>query len=247
MYNRLPFGLASGPASWQKCLESVLKDIDGIFIYLDDVLIFGKTKDDHDSILKKVFSRLAENDMALSLEKCLFGKSEVDYLGYRVTTTGIRPLPKKLQALKDFKQPQSQKDVLHFCGALNYFRTSLRGIKTPSGKYKSAAEVLQPLYAVGTDKIPKGNFSEIWKNSPMLQKSFEEAKQMLGEAIELTHPRPDSPLALFTDASDHSIGGSLQVLEPDGSFKPLGFYSAHLNPTQQKYSVFKKELLARRF
>ena len=60
--------------------------------------------------------------MALSIEKCLFGKESVDYLGYEVTRTGIKPLPKKLQALKEFKQPTSQKDVLHFCGALNYFR-----------------------------------------------------------------------------------------------------------------------------
>ena len=86
-------------------------------------------------------------------------------------------------------------------------------------------------------------FQEIWNNSPLLQNAFEEAKEMLGEAVELTHPNPNYPLALFTDTSDHSVGGSLQVQEPDGTFKPLGFYSAHLNPTQKKYSVFKKELL----
>ena len=66
---------------------------------------------------------------------------------------------------------------------------------------------------------------------------------MLINAVELNHPHPDYPLALFTDASDFSVGGSLQMLAPDGSFKPLGFYSAHLNETQRKYSVFKKELL----
>ena len=84
VFNRLPFGLSSGPSSWQKVLEWVLRDIDNLFIYLDDVLVWVRTKQDHDETLKKVFERLAENKMALSLEKCLFGKKTVDYLGYTV-------------------------------------------------------------------------------------------------------------------------------------------------------------------
>ena len=89
VYNRLAFGLASGPASWQKLLEEVLKDIDGIFIYLDDILIFARDEDSHDGILAEVLRRLAANNMPLSIEKCLFGKRSVDYLGYHVTKTGI--------------------------------------------------------------------------------------------------------------------------------------------------------------
>ena len=244
VYNRLAFGLSSGPSSWQKLLEHVLKEAkDFCFIYLDDILVWGRTKAEHDANLKKVFKLLAANQMALSVEKCEFGKPTVDYLGYKVTTTGITPLPAKLQALRDFRQPLSQKDVLHFCGALNYFRSSLRGIKR-DGKIKSAAAVLQPLYAIGTDKLPsKAEFEQIWQRSPALKVAFEEAKEMLMNAVELHHPNTNYPLALFTDASDYSIGGSLQMLAPDGHYKPLGFYSAHLSETQKKYSVFKKELL----
>ena len=117
-------------------------------------------------------------------------------------------------------------------------------ITMPDGKFKSAAAILQPLYSVGTVKLPsKAKFSEIWDNSQALQEAFKEAKAMLMKAVELYHPNPNYPLALFTDASDHSVGGSLQMLDPDGTYKPLGFYSAHLNETQKKYSVFKKELL----
>lgn len=243
VYNRLPFGLSSGPATWQKTLETILKDIDGTFIYLDDCLIFAKDKETHDKIVEEVFKRLASNNMALSIDKCKFGKDKVDYLGYSVTFTGILPLPRKLAALKNFKHPQSQKDVLHFCGALNYFWTSLRGIKK-NGKWKSAAEVLQPLYAIGTEKLPsKGKFKEIWSSSPALIRAFGEAKEMLMNAAELYPPNPNYPVVLFTDASDHSVGGLLQMMSPDGIFHPLGFYSAHLTPTQKKYSTFKKELL----
>ena len=110
-------------------------------------------------------------------------------------------------------------------------------------KWKSAAAVLQPLYQVGTDKIPsKVKFKDVWNNSKTLQIAFEEAKEMLAEATELVHLNPNYPLALFSDASDHSVGGSLQMISPDGKTHPLGFYSAHLNQAQRKYSTFKKEL-----
>ena len=177
-YNRLAFGLTSGPASWQKLLEVTLTGIDNLFIYLDDVLVWAETKEEHNKILLQVFQRLSDNDMALSLEKCKFNQSKVDYLGYEVSTTGIRPLPRKLEALQNFKAPSCQKDVLHFCRALNYFRTSLRGIEK-NGKIKSAAEVLQPLYSIGTDSLSKKDFELIWKSSPVLQQAFEEAKKMI--------------------------------------------------------------------
>ena len=243
IYNRLAFGLSSAPSTWQKLLEHTLRGVD-CFIYLDDVLCWGRNKQEHDQNLQKIFKKLAEADMALSLDKCKFGKRQVDYLGYSVTSSGIKPLERKLDCLKKFKEPESQKDVLHFCGAINYFRPSLKGIKLSSGRVKSAAEVLQPLYAIGTEKmLKKKDFKTIWENSTNLQEAFREAKSMLEEAVELAHPNSNFPLALFTDASDHSIGGSLQMLTPEGHFKPLGFYSAHLNETQRKYSVFKKELL----
>ena len=191
VYNRLPFGLASAPATWQKLLDTVLKDIPNSFVYLDDVLVWGRTKEEHHEVLEKVFKRLSENNMALSLEKCIFGQEQVEYLGYNVSPSGIRPLQRKLDALADFQEPKSQKDVLHFCGALNYFRSSLKGIKTESG-YKSAAAVLQPLYTVGTDKMPAGTkFQDVWGSGPALKNAFKEAKQMLQEAVELTHPNPN--------------------------------------------------------
>ena len=91
-------------ASWQKLLDHILKDVDNTYVYLDDILCFGKNKEDHDATLNEVFKKLAENNMSLSLEKCIFGKSEVEYLGYNVTPSGIRPLPKKLDALDKFKE-----------------------------------------------------------------------------------------------------------------------------------------------
>ena len=87
--------------------------MENCFIYLDDCLVFHKDKKSHDETVEKIFKILAENNMALSIDKCTFGKNEVDYLGYRVTSTGIRPLPRKLEALRQFQPPQSQKDVAY--------------------------------------------------------------------------------------------------------------------------------------
>ena len=103
VYNRLAFGLCSGPSSWQRLLEHVLRGIPNLFIYLDDCLIFSKDKQEHDKTVREVLRRLSDNNMALSVEKCKFAKNQVDYLGYSVTPTGIKPLPRKLDALKAFK------------------------------------------------------------------------------------------------------------------------------------------------
>ena len=180
IYNRLAFGLASGPGTWQKLLEHTLRGIDNLYIYLDDILVFGKDKASHDDTVREVFKRLAEADMALSIDKCKFGKSQVEYLGYSVSAAGIRPLERKLECLKKFKTPSCQKDVLHFCGAINYFRSSLQGIKLPNGKVRSAAAVLQPLYAIGTEVLPKkADFKAIWENSANLKRAFSEAKKKM--------------------------------------------------------------------
>ena len=90
--------------------------------------------------------------MPLSIEKCIFGQEKVEYLGYSVDSQGIKPLQRKLQALHDFHNPTSQKDLLHLLGAINYYRPSLRGLVI-EGQFKNTAQILQPLYSVGTTKL----------------------------------------------------------------------------------------------
>ena len=130
-----------------------------------------------------------------------------------------------------------------FLGALNYFRSSLSGFEI-DGKYHNAANLLQPLYSAATIVIPsKKHFSQIWENSPCLQQAFINAKKLLINATELSFQDPDLPLALFCDASDHSIGGVL-MQEQAGKFKPLGFFSRHLPVEKASWAVYRKELLA---
>ena len=103
VYNRLPFGLCSGPASWQKLLDHILVGVPNTFVYLDDVLIFGASKAEHDHTLQMVFEKLAKNNMALSLDKCIFGKPEVLRLCRKQTRNP--PTSQKVRRVKKFQAP----------------------------------------------------------------------------------------------------------------------------------------------
>ena len=128
VFKRLPFGLRNGPVAWMKFLDSCLSGIDGIYTYLDDILVSSETETEHQEILHKLFQRLEEYGLSLALDKCVFAQPEVDYLGYRVSQTGIRPLKTKVEAVDRIPPPNTQKELLQFLGALNYFRASLRGM-----------------------------------------------------------------------------------------------------------------------
>ena len=244
VYKRLAFGLAGAPSTFSKLIDSVLAGVEGIYTYLDDILVHSPDMDSHLKILNEVFRRLQESGLAIKIEKCKFLKSEVDYLGYNVSEHGIKPLKRKVDSIVNFEAPKSQKDLLHFLGALNYFRTSLRGIKSEES-YRNPAEILQVLFNLGTCKLPpKTKLVDIWNQSPKVIQAFKDAKQMLLNAVTLTHPDPGARMVLCTDASDYAIGGSLCQVDKEGKFHPLGFFSRHLGPDKQAWSTYRKELYA---
>ena len=141
----------------QRLLEVTLQGIENCFLYIDDILLFSKNEEEHTKTLEEIFKRLAKNNMPLSIEKCEFFKPEVEYLGYKVNSSGISPLKRKLQALENFEAPKTQKELLHFLGAINYFRSSLRGLQI-NGNYLNTAAILQPLYSVATATLEKVKF-----------------------------------------------------------------------------------------
>ena len=195
------------------------------------------------SLLQQVCQRLQDHGITLALDKCEFGQSEIEYLGYKVTTTGICPLPRKVEAISKIPVPTSQKMLLGFLGALNYFRPSLKGMVI-NGVYQNTANILQPLYSVATTAIPNGKFTEVWNNSPVLQQAFVNAKSLLVQATELSHPDPNLPLALMTDASQHSVGAVLMQKERTGKWSPLGHFSRHLSQDKVNWATYRKEILA---
>merc|ERR1712102_250587 len=99
--------------------------MDGVFTYLDDLLVYTKTEEEHMKVLEELFTRLEKAGLTLALSKCVFGATSVDYLGYTVSEHGLTPIKKKLEALEKFPPPTKQKEALAFLGALNYYRSSL--------------------------------------------------------------------------------------------------------------------------
>ena len=241
-------GLQNSAQSFQRHIDDVLKDVPGCFVYLDDVLLYHKTEAEHMKALELVLQRLDANGLTVSLSKCEFGKDKLDYLGYTVDNSGITPIKKKILALEEYLPPLKQKQLLGFLGAVNYYRSSLPK-SNPSEKFplpRSPAQILDPLYKLATSKEGKTKFKKLWEEHPIYQESFQEVKNLLVRAITLNFPRPDAPLALTTDASQTCLG---EVLDQyvDGQWRPLGMWSKMLNPSQQKYTTFKRELLAIKF
>ena len=157
VYKRLAMGLRNSCQTFQKLVEYVLSGIDNIYIYIDDILIHSETEAEHLKTVEEVCRRLSENDLTVSLKKCEWGVQSVDFLGFRLDQEGIVPLPKKVQSIVQFPVPEKPKMLLAFLGCLNYYRRSL-----PKLNGKSAAELLQPLYAAATAKNPGMKFVTMW-------------------------------------------------------------------------------------
>ena len=244
-FKRLSMGLKNSGQSFQRLIESVLSGLPETFVYLDDILIFSKSKHQHLKTLEELFKRLSKAGLTISLSKCEFGKEQLDYLGYTVSSKGVKPIEKKTEAIQNYPVPEKPKQLLAFLGALNYYRASLPNLPPDKnfGYARTPAEILAPLYHVATADIKPTEFKKVWNGNPNLLVAFNEAKLLLRRAATLNYPDPTAPIALSTDASKFALGASLDQFV-DGVWRPLGFWSKALKPTQQNYSTYRRELMA---
>lgn len=228
-FNRMPFGLRNAAQTFQRLMDNVLQDMPFAFVYLDDILIASTSAADHVQHMKQVFTRLRENALIVRMEKCVFGKQSLDFLGHRISTLGCTPLPAKVEAIQKFPRPAKVCELQRFLGILNFYNRFIA----------HAADLLHPLYLSLRNKKSK-DFLE-W-TEPMCA-SFDKARSVLSELTRLSHPRQGATLAVSTDASDIGIGAVLEQLV-NGHWQPLAFYSRQLNTAESKYSTFDRELLA---
>jgi cleavage and polyadenylation specificity factor subunit 1 len=199
-------------------------------MHTDDVLVASISEDEHEQHLRTLFQRFSEYGVLLNSAKCVFGVTEVTFLGYANSAEGTSPLEEKVAAINRFQQPVLVKDLRHFLGMLNFYRRFI----------PQAASIQAALHAELAGCKVKGSQPVSW-TSTMVQ-AFEDCKASLSCATLLAHPDPSATLALFTDASDIAIGAALQsVSAPLGN---LSFYSHTLSPAQQKCSPYDCELLA---
>lgn len=230
-YVRMCFGLRNAAQTFQRFSDEIMRDLDYVFPYLDDFFIASKDEKEHETHLREVFSRLDANGLSLNVSKCIFGKQEVDFLGFRVNAEGISPLPSKVKTIMDFPRPTTICHLRRFLGMSNFYRRCL----------PRAAEIQEPLNKLLHDVRKKDKRPVEWTEASI--QAFNKCKESLAAAAQLAHQSTSEELSLACDASDTGIGAVLQQLK-DGVWRPLGFFSKSLTPTQKNYSTYDRELLA---
>jgi len=124
----MPFGLTNAPSPFQDMMNHVLSDLldVGVLAYMDDILIYAKTCEEHDHLVKEVLWRLQENGLAVAAEKCVWRAQEVEFLGYMIGRNGIEMAKNKVEAVLDWKTPKSLTEVQSFLGFANFYRRFIR-------------------------------------------------------------------------------------------------------------------------
>ena len=227
IFPRCPFGLKNAGQDFQRMMDAILGDLPYCFVYLDDILVFSSSQEEHMEHLKQVFELLAENGLVVNRAKCILGVTELDFLGFHVNKDGIVPLPDKVEAIRATKSPTTIKELQRFLGMVGYYRRNIR----------SASGHLDHLFEALVGKPRKLNWTAD------CEASFQATKEALAKATMLHHPRPNAPLALTTDASKVAMGGVLEQRGPSG-WEPLAFFSARLKGKQRDWPPFDRELLA---
>jgi len=230
-FTKLPFGLKNAAQSFQRYLNHVLRDLDFVYSYIDDLLVASRSKEEHETHLRLLFECLNRHGICINISKCEFGVAEIDFLGYRISKNGILPLPQRVQAIRDYPLPKNVEELRRFLGVINFYRRSLPG----------SAATQQPLFDLCQSPRKRDKRKIEWTTTTT--EAFNRIKTELANATLLAHPSPDLPLVLNVDASDQAIGAALQQVR-DGKLEPLGFFSKKLNPAQTRYSTYDRELLA---
>lgn len=226
----MTFGLRNAGQTFQRFVDEMTRGLDFCFSYLDDFLVFSRDQAQHENHLRQLFERMNQYGILVNTSKCVFGASEVSFLGYHISAEGTKPQEAKVQAIKDCPPPKTVRELRRFLGMLNFYRRFL----------PNAAQSQAPLNALLTGSVKASQPVDI--AGPALA-AFEQCKQDLCNAALLSHPDCDARLALVTDASDVALGAVLQQLKDD-VWQPLAFFSRKLSPAQRKYSPYDRELLA---
>ncbi len=229
-YLVMPFGLTNAPAVFQALINDVLRDMLNkfVFVYLDDILIFSRSLQEHVSHVRKVLGRLLENHLYVKPEKCEFHTTNTQFLGFIIRPGQVRMDPKKVQAVLDWPVPTTVKEVQRFIGFANFYRKFVRNFSS----------VVAPLTA-----LTKGSSTKFAWNSEA-ETAFLELKNCFTSAPVLSIPDPELPFIVEVDASDVGIGAVLSQRGKNDRLHPCAFLSHRLSPTERNYHVGDRELLA---
>ncbi|XP_046407908.1 uncharacterized protein LOC124172512 [Ischnura elegans] len=227
-FNRMPFGLVNAPAVFSRMMKIVERKMKPlkILVYMDDILIPSATIEEGFEKLERFLQIMREEGLTLRLKKCKFFQKRVDFLGYEITSKGIRPGKTKIAAVEDFKTPTTVHEVRRFCGLASYFRKFIEGY----------AAIAKPL-----TKLLRKDEKFVWGEDQ--QRAFEEIKRKLITRPILVLYDPEKNHKLDTDASKCGVAGIL--LQEEGTeWKPVAYYSRQTSEAESRYHSYELEALA---
>ena len=224
-YVRMPFGLRNAANTFQRFIDDTVRGLPFVVTYIDDLLIYSETIDQHKDHLRQVLRQLQKAGLCLNKQKTSLFQSSINFLGFQFSKNGIKPLPDKVQALVDLSPPNDSKCLQRYLGMFGFYQRCIP-------KY---SEIVYDLHHL----LRKGNFE--W--TPEHQSAFDKLKTALKDAVELSYPFPGAKYTITCDASSYAIGACLNQMV-DGVSLPLSFFSRKLYDTEERYSAFDRELLA---
>ncbi len=228
-YRVLPFGLTNGPSTFQHYINDILFDFLNEFCqaYLDDILIYSKTKKEHQTHVKQVLERLREAGLQVDIHKCEFDVEETVFLGVIISGEGLRMDPKKIECILNWKTPTNLKEVQGFVGFANFYRRFIHEF----------SKIVRALV-----NLTKKDTPFVWNDA--CEKALKRLKERVTSAPVLRHYDPSRQAILETDSSDYVLGGVLSQHDDEGVLHPVAFYSKSMIPAECNYHIYDKELLA---
>ncbi|KAH9244458.1 hypothetical protein BASA81_018151 [Batrachochytrium salamandrivorans] len=225
----MPFGLANAPAQFQRMMNSLFREMNGkyVLVYLDDIVIYSSNMAEHKVHVRNVFKVLSDNRLFCRAEKCHFYQTEIKYLGYIISSSGVSMDPSKIKAVQEWPAPRKVRDLQVFLGFTNFYRALVHDYSNMT---------------CHMTKLFKKDTLFIW--GPEQQTSFENLKTAFANSTLLLHPDDSRPFILETDASDYAISGILSQYDENEVLRPIAFYARQMNSAERNYEIYDKELLA---
>ena len=226
-FNRLPYGITSAPEHFQKRMNQILAGLEGVVCHMDDILVVGVDKAQHDDRLDKVLTRLQESGLTLNPDKCHFAQTSLHYLGQIIDARGINKDPAKVQAIVGYPKPEDVTALRRFLGMVNQLMKFCPNL----------AELTKPL----RDLLKRDT---IWTWSIEQQLAFDKVKDELSSDRVLARYSPVKDTIISADASSYGLGAVLLQRQSSGKFLPVAFASRSMTETEGRYAQIEKEALA---
>ena len=231
----MPYRLCNAPATFQRLMQNCLGELNLMYtlIYLDDMIVYSKTEEEHLVHLRAVLERFMEHSLKLKPSKCNFFHTEISYLGHKVSTARMEPGTEGLKGIAKIVPPAMYTQVRKFLGTTGYFRHFIKGY----------ARIAKPL-----NNLLQGENSKLKSQSlglpPDALAMFQELKMKCLTAPVLAFVDFKKPFLLETDASIEGLGVVLSQKQDDGWYHPIAYASQGLKGGESRYHSSKLEFLA---